>query len=141
VAPGEEALALLGDDALDELLLRVEEDADAVGAGRRQGIAELGAEERIGDLDEDAGPVTGLGIRAGGAAVLEVRERGERADDRLVRGCAVEPGDERDAAGVMLVGRVVEAACRHAVGPSACGANRRWRKRMPTSVDAGARTQ
>ena len=139
LAPGDETLALFGDDALDELLLRVEEDADAVRAGRRQGFTELGAEERIGDLDEDAGAVARLGVRTGGAAVLEVREGGERADDRLVRAGGVEAGDEGDAAGVVLVRGVIEAPAHRVSALS--GANRRWRRGVPTSVVAGARTQ
>ena len=52
-------------------------------------------------------------VGALGAAVLEVAERGQRADDRLVAGSPVEAGDERDAAGVVLVGRVVEADSLH----------------------------
>ena len=92
----------------------------------------------IGDLDEDPGAVAGFGVRAGGAAVLEVREGCQRADDRLVRGRAVEARDECDAARVVLVRGVVEAAT-HRVS-ALVAANRRWR-RVPTSVVAGARTQ
>jgi hypothetical protein len=41
--------------------------------------------------------------------VLEVRERAQAHLDHLVRGVVVEPGDEGDAAGVVLVPGVVEA--------------------------------
>src|SRR5205814_1535432 len=92
VAPAEEALALVRDDTLDHLLelvppnlvWRQEERADAVRARGRQLVAELAAEERVGDLHEDAGAVARVGIRTGGAAVLEVGERGQRTQHRLV---------------------------------------------------------
>ena len=42
------------------------------------------AEERVGNLDEDAGAVAGLGVRALRSAVLEVVQRGQRAFDDLV---------------------------------------------------------
>jgi hypothetical protein len=64
-------------------------------------------------LQENPGSVARLGIRAGGPAVLEVGERREGAPDRLVASDAVEAGDERDAAGVVLVHRVVEALRLH----------------------------
>ena len=38
----------------------------------------------MGDLQEDPGAVARVGVGARGAAVLEVRKRGERADNRLV---------------------------------------------------------
>ena len=111
-----EPLALVGDRPLDELLelgaaavvVGEEEDADAVAAGLGEPF-DLGGEEQMRDLQEDSGTVAGLGVGARGAAVLEVRERAERPPHRLVRRHAVEPRDERDAAGVVLVGRVVEA--------------------------------
>ena len=60
-------------------------------------------------------PSPRAGVGALGAAVLEVAERGQRAHDRLVAGDAVEAGDERDATGVVLVGRVVEADSLHSL--------------------------
>jgi len=60
------------------------------------------------DLQQDPGAVARLGVRAGGAAMLEVRERAERAADGLVRRSCVEAGDEGDPARVVLVRRVVE---------------------------------
>ena len=56
-------------------------------------------------------PVSGVGTL--GAAVLEVGERGRGAHERLVTRDAVQTGDERDAARVVLVRRVVEADCLH----------------------------
>jgi hypothetical protein len=40
--------------------------------------------------------------------VLEILERGQRAIDGLVRLRAVEAGDERNAAGIVLEGSVVQ---------------------------------
>ena len=73
-----EAIAFL-DELLDARpLLRVvrqEARADRIGARRRQPLAQLAAEERVRDLDEDPGAVAGVGVGALGAAVLEVRHR------------------------------------------------------------------
>ena len=80
---------------------------------RRQRGAELAAEERVRKLQRHARAVAAAGVGALGAAVLEVGERRQRAHDRLVARDAVEPGDERDAAGVVLVRRVVEADGLH----------------------------
>ena len=51
------------------------------------------AEERVRKLQQDPRAVAGLRIGAGRTAVLQIREHGERAGDRLVTGAAVEPGD------------------------------------------------
>ena len=119
VAPAEQLLPLRGDRVLDELLdpspplgvVREEARADPVGAGPRQPLADLGAEERIRDLEEDAGAVARVGVGSLRAAVLEVRQRPQRPLHRLVARDAVQPRDEGDAAGVVLEGRVVEARC------------------------------
>ena len=89
--------------------------------GRRHGRTRRGAEQ-------DPGAVAGVGVGAGGAAMREVRERGERSHDGLVRGLAVEPRDERDAAGVVLVGRVVEP------GPPTRGQRREARARRAVNA-------
>ena len=63
--------------------------ADGVGAGRRQLDATLAddvAQEAVGDLDEDAGAVAGVGLGAGRAAVLEVGQRDEAGAHQLVAG-------------------------------------------------------
>ena len=161
VTPGEEPLAFGLDDPLDQSLERgasrvvgrQEEGADAVGARRGQRAAELRAEERIRDLHENARAVAALGVCAGGAAVLEILERRQCTPNRFVGRHRVEARDERDAAGVVLVRRVVQAevGCRsvrvHAEGPrvvgrqrvSASGASRRWRRGRPTSAYGCAR--
>ena len=68
--------------------------ADAVRARGRQRVAELAAEERVRDLHEDPGAVARVLVGARGAAVLEARERRERALDRLVAPPAVRTHDE-----------------------------------------------
>ena len=135
VAPRDDALAFVGDGALDERLElgaavrvgRQEADRDAVLAGRRQLGVDHAAEEFVGQLDQDPGAVARPRVGAGGAAVLEVLERPDRAHDGLVARDAVELRDRADPAGVVLVGRVVEAdpACGALPGGVArCGAGR-----------------
>ena len=70
------------------------------------------AEERVRDLQQDAGAVAGVRLGAGRAAVLEVAQRGDRLGDDVVAGLAGQGGDERDTAGVVLVESVVEALGR-----------------------------
>ena len=111
VAPPDHLLAFGGHRLLDQLLDlkapfgigREEADADAVAPGARQLDARGGAaEERIGDLQQDSGAVTGVRIGALGAAMLQVAERLEALLDDCVRGLAPELGDQRDAACVVL---------------------------------------
>ena len=96
---------------------RQEAHRDAVRPGRRERAAEPGAEERVRELQRHPGAVAGVGVGARGAAVLEVRERACGAHDSLVARDAVEPRDERDAARVVLVGRVVEADAAFTAAP------------------------
>ena len=106
------------------VLGRQEADADGVTAGRRQ--LDAGgdtAEERVRDLQQDAGAVTRVRVRAGGATMLEVAERLEALLDDGVRRLAPELGDQRDAAGVVFVVRVVEAARPRCGG---CLIHKRW---------------
>src|SRR5581483_4427502 len=67
-------------------------------------------EELVGDLDQDAGPVAGVDLHAGGAAVLEVTERADAHLDDVVGGRALDVDDERDAAGVVFESGVVQPA-------------------------------
>jgi hypothetical protein len=62
----------------------------------------------VRDLHEDPRAVAALGICSGGAAVLEILECGQRAIDGLVRLRAVEAGDERNPARIVLEGSVVQ---------------------------------
>ncbi len=120
VAPAEHALALGVDDLLQAALDLVapglvagqEADGDAVAPGRGEARRRDRSHERIRHPDEDPGTVARGGVRALGAAMLEVLERYERALDDRVRGVTVQLRHEGDTTGVVLVSGVVEA-----VGP------------------------
>ena len=120
VAPAEQGAALLrdrlGDDRLDVgargLVLGQEHHADRVVARRRQLEAfflGLGDKELVRDLNQHAAAVAGLGIGAGGAAMVEVEQDLEAHPHDVVRLGVVHVGDEADAAGIVLLGRIVEA--------------------------------
>jgi len=86
--------------------------ADPVSAARGElDACDRRPQERIGDLQQDPGAVAGAGVRAFGAAVLEVFERVESLLYDCVARFAPQLRDERDTAGVVLVSRVVEAIC------------------------------
>jgi len=63
----------------------------------------------VRQLDEDAGAVTGVDLRSGGAAVVEVAQHLQAVRDHLVRLAAVHIDDEADAAGLVFEPRIVEA--------------------------------
>ena len=65
-------------------------------------------EEPIGHLDEDARAVTGIGFATTGATVQQVEEDLHPLLDDPVRLPAFDVDDEADAAGVVLVARIVE---------------------------------
>ncbi len=119
VAPAQDPLALDAHVALDHVLelgpdrrvVREEAHADPVLAGRRQLDAGDGAQERVGELDEDARAVARADVGALGPAVLEVVQRLERAADDLVGLLVVQARHHGDAAGVVLEPGVVEALC------------------------------
>jgi len=117
VAPAENPQTLAADDLLDEGddLVGVgsgggqERDARRVLTGGRQVEVDDLPEEPIGHLDRDAGAVAGVRLGPLRAPVLEVAERSDAHGDDLVAGPAFDVDHERDAAGVVLVGRVVQA--------------------------------
>ena len=139
VAPAQEDLPL-GPDDLFQLLLaggpagRVggqEDHPRGVAAGARQLDAELRgllAQEGVGALEEDSCTVAGVLLGSGCTAVLEVDED---LEGLLYDGVGLPPSDvhhEAEAAGVVLVGRVVESLLLgqplhcHACRPSPAGA-------------------
>src|SRR5690606_32297405 len=77
---------------------------------------ELGPEEGVRDLEEDAGAVAGVLLGADGAPVVEVLQRGEAGLDDLTGRSATERGDEGHAAGVVLVRGVVQPLPRRRSG-------------------------
>ena len=119
--PAEQLLALLADDPLDQRRgpARARPSSrgrntqpGAVLAGRRQRDAERRgdlAEKPVRRLDQDAGAVAGVRLAAAGAAVQQVDEDLQPLLDDAVRAAALDVDDEPDAAGVVLVARVVQA--------------------------------
>ncbi len=119
IAPAQHGESFFLRDALEDAfaqqpllrLHRQEHHADAVLAGGRKREAEAGAfarEELVRDLDQDAGAVAGFRIAAAGAAVRQVDQDLDALDDDVVGLVAVDVGDEANAAGIVLVSRVVE---------------------------------
>ena len=125
LAPAEDTVAEIEDFALDDGaagLLRGEvglgqEDharGDASGLGVVAGLGDLLMEEVLRDLDMDARAVAGLAVGVHRAPVPDRLERVDARFDHVAPGRAVDRGDEPDAAGSMLVGRIVEALGRKA---------------------------
>ena len=69
----------------------------------------LPAQETIGHLDQNAGPVPRVRLAAAGAAVQQVDQQLQPLLDDSVRTPTLDIHDEADATGVLLVRRVVEA--------------------------------
>ncbi|BDZ50641.1 hypothetical protein GCM10025867_28820 [Frondihabitans sucicola] len=140
VAPPDNAERLLLGDGLESglhggaLVVVDRQEADADGVVARGGQLELDdlAEEGVGHLHEDARAVSGAGVGADRASVLEVAEGTERGIDDVVTGGAAESGDHGEATGVFLLVGVVETLCR---GDAAEGLVR-WRE---SHVDPSSR--
>jgi len=118
VTPPQHLLSLGGNCLLDQLLqllppvaiLRQVAHARAVAAGSGQLDADRGPEEFVRQLQQDPGAVAGVGICALGATMLEVLQGIERLlHDRVAR-LTAQLCHQRDAAGIVLVVRVVEAS-------------------------------
>ena len=140
-SPAEELLpfflAKAGKERLGALLLfrfRWQEDvADGPVAGSGQadpGLRRDGVEKLLRHLDEDAGPVSGERITPASAAVGEVFKDLEPLTDDPVAAPAVHVDDKPDAAGIVLVGRIVEPLGRRKA--------RRTGRRRNTAGDRGS---
>ncbi len=115
--PPEHTHALFGGDALDgggcpatnDGVVGQEHDPRGVVAGIGQ--VEVGdlAEERVGELDQDARAVARVGLGATSAAMLQIAQRHQGFGDDVVVRAAGEIGDEGHATGVVLVLSVVQA--------------------------------
>jgi hypothetical protein len=125
--PAEEVEPFLADHLLEELLGRLavplrwrqEHVAHGPVAGRRERDAGLrgdGREELLRRLHEDAGAVAGERVAATGPAVREVLEQLEPLADDGVALHPVHVDDEAHAAGVVLVGGIVEPLRRGKTG-------------------------
>ena len=92
--------------------MRQEDQPGAVAAPLRQLHAEprrLLAQEPVRHLNQDAGAVAGVDLAAAGAAVFEVDQHLQGLPDDGVRAAALHVRDEPDAAGVVLMSRVIQA--------------------------------
>ena len=81
-------------------------------AGLRQVEAELGAfgrEEAVRDLGQDAATVAERGIGPDRAAMVEIDQDLQALFEDVVRLAVLHVGDEADAAGIVLLGGIVEA--------------------------------
>ena len=120
LAPAEDALPLLADDLLQGLLAeppvggvgpRQVDHADAVGPrlGQLHPLAIEGfAEEAVGDLQQHAGAVAGIGLGPARAPVVEATEHLDGVLDDAVAAPALDVGHEADPAGIVLVPRIVQ---------------------------------
>ena len=63
----------------------------------------------MGNLDQNAGAIAGLRIAAAGAAMRQVQQDLNSLFDDVVTLLTANAGDKPDAAGVMLMRRIVEA--------------------------------
>ena len=120
IAPAEQRLALggnnFGERGLDPValqrILRQEQHARAVFAGRRQLEAELRRhldEKFMRRLDEDARAVARVRLAADRAAMIEVHENPQSVRHQLMGFLAFHVDDETDAARVMLELRVIKS--------------------------------
>jgi hypothetical protein len=116
VPPADDPQLLLGGDLLDAPLGLLDGLVGAgderraggiAGRGRQVEVADL-AEEPVGDLQQDAGAVSGVLLRAVGAAVVEVAQRRQRLHHDLVAGPTSHGGHEGDPTRVVLVLAVVQ---------------------------------
>ena len=120
LAPAQHVEALRLDDLRHRLTgggrvagrLRQEGDAGGVGPlGRKVETFPFlthRAQERIGDLQHDAGPVTAVRFGARGPAVLEVQQGGDRLVDNVPATPALDVDDHRDTTGIVFECGVVQ---------------------------------
>ena len=80
----------------------------AGGSAMPSGAGDL-AQEPVRHLNQDAGAVAGVRLAAARAAVQQVDEDLQPLLDDAVRAAALDVDDEADAAGVVLVARIVQA--------------------------------
>src|SRR5262249_4492627 len=104
-------LDMLYGDGTRPLLLRQKAHSDGIASGRRQSQAlsvRPIAQQRVGHLDQTAGPVADERVGSDRAAMVEIDQDLQSARDDIVRFSSLDIGDETDTARIMLVARVVE---------------------------------
>lgn len=92
------------------LLHRQERHADGIFANLREAKPErraLADKEFMGDLDEDAGAITGFRIASAGAAVGKVDQYLNALEDDVMALLTANAGDKANPTSIMLVSRVV----------------------------------
>ena len=94
------------------LVARQEQHADRVVTLGRQIEVGDGAEERVRDLQQQAGAVAGTRVGTDGAAVMQPLEDRQALADDLVAFFALDMRDKTDAAGIVFVRRVVQPLFR-----------------------------
>jgi hypothetical protein len=121
IPPAESGQALLGGELLHHhrgvagrlIVSGQEHHPGRIAAGGGKLEAAYCAEERIGDLGQDAGAVTRVRVAALGAAVLQVAEHGQGLGYRVVTGLPRQVGDEADSTCIVLKTDVVEPPGLH----------------------------
>lgn len=98
-----------GVDGLGAVLVLDGQEGHADGVVTGGGQLEAGgfAQERVRDLEQDARAVARVGFGAGGSAVFQVAQDGERLLHEIMARLAGEGGHKADTAGVVLVAGVV----------------------------------
>ncbi len=94
------------------VVLRKEQHGDAVVALLRQNLPallRLLAKEVVRNLEQDAGAVAGVALKAGAASMLEVHQDGKRVIQNLMVTLAVNIGQGADTARVVVELRAVKA--------------------------------
>ena len=95
-----------------------------LGQGETEPFRLLG-EELVRDLDQNAGAVACARVGADRAAMLEIAEDGEGILDQLVRGAALDVGNEADPAGILFERGIVKSLRLRQPGVYAIGKARR----------------
>ena len=120
VAPTQHGQAFVGHDGVDARLRLLgsggvgweERQPDRIRAVGREIERDDRAQEPIRDLDQDARTVTGVGLGAGGAAMLHVAQRADTHRHDGTRTATLHVGDEADATGVVFEPGVVQTGGR-----------------------------
>ena len=123
LAPAEQDLSLGRDHGRERVgarlpslaVARQEHHADGILAGRRQREAQplaFGAEERVRQLDQNAGAVAGQRIGADRATVTQITQYAQAAGDDVVALAVLDVGEKPDPAGIVFVPWVVQSLLR-----------------------------
>jgi len=103
-----ETLARLGGLGL---IGREEGEAGCKSAGDGKVEVDDSPQESVGDLDQDARAVAGVGFGSDRATVIEITQSGEAFGNDVVAGHTGQRGNERDTTGIVFVLRVIQTLC------------------------------